>query len=266
MKLTDFGIIFAIIFICFSTITDAKMQIVSQVAAEQIKYNNAVDSALSDALFMLVEADNGKIISVDSDKAVDTFFTSLCINLGMTVSENNKEKIKEYIPVIIFVLNDGFVVYHHEFDNYDNEVTDSFVKSEEKPFIYNDGEYTYYFKLDNTVTLCTENDYFEGYADDLGIVYRDSILSDSQKYISIRTQTIIDNITNALKEYTSEVYTIHGNENWNFYIPYEQDDLWNRTINDISMITVFSGYPYSDSSRGYFSKFAFGGARIWKKE
>lgn len=266
MKLTDFGLIFVLIFICLSTVTDSKMQINAAVSIEQMKYNNALDSALSDALYLLVEKDDGNEITYNTTKAIDTFFSSLCINLGMNISDDNKEKIKEYIPVMIFVLNDGFIILHHEYVQEDTGLVDKFVCSRKTSFLSKDEKYFYLFELDDMVTIVNKEGAVRGRAQDIAKLYPDSLMKDMEEYNREKNRVIIDCITGSLKKYTSNEYIKNGNQNWNFYIPYNEDDIWNRTIKNIGLIAVFSGYPYSDTSLGYYSKFAFGGARIWKKE
>lgn len=266
MRHTDLGLVFIIIFICFSTVTDSRMVITSDVGREQIKYNNAIDTAVSDSLYMLVEYDDGQEISFNPDNAIRSFFSSLCINLGMNYCTQNMESLKEYIPVMIFVLSDGYIVYHHEYTYDGNKVTDSFVKSEKKYFRYEDDKYSYCFELGDNVVINDGLQTLKGNYNDIAKIYTDSLAADEEQYRQVHDRIIIDSLTDELKMYTSKEYLDNGNGNWSFNIPYGSDDVWNRTVSDISLIAVFAGYPYSDTSLGYYNKFAFGGARIWKKE
>ena len=46
-------------------------------------------------------------------------------------------------------------------------------------------------------------------------------------------------------------------------IEYEE---WYRTIQDISMLVLFQGYPYGNSITGTYNRVAIGGARIAKRK
>lgn len=261
MKITNFTLIFALVLMCYSLRLDSKTKMLGDISQEQIKYNNAIDSAVNDALFMLVQRDDGKNITIDDENAKYVFFNSLCINLGISNNEVNRKKLEQYIPIMIFILNDGYYVYHHAY----KENQDIFVKSEKKLFYYKDDKYEYYLRLNDELVIMDKGEKIEGYYEDIGMVYTDSAASDSERFLSLKKQIIIDSIVEDLEKYTSDEYYLNNNSNWHFSIPYE-DYEWNRTIEDIGMLTVFAGYPYSNSSLGCYSKFAFGGARIWKKE
>lgn len=266
MKLTDFGIIFAGILISLIAICGSAITLNDSVSREQIAYNNAIDTAVDDSLFMLVEKDDGDSISVDTDKAVDVFFDSLCLNLSDVDVSFSKEIMKHYIPVIVFALNEGVVAYYHTDNGQDGEYEDAFVRGVISPYRYKTDDMTIDFFLDGKVKLILEDDLIIGDPQEVGNMYDISCLEDEEEYNHMRSRIIIDSVTDMLSTYSTGQYKEQFNKNWEFDIPLESDTIFNRTIEDISMYVMFSGMPYSNTSLGYYNKFAFGGARIWKKE
>lgn len=265
MKLTDIGVIFVAVFICFNVVTDIRMNMTSKVSNEQIKYNNAIDTAVNDGMFMLVESDDGRKISMDTDKAVDVFLKSLAVNMGLDLTQYNKERFMEYIPVIAFALDDGVVIYHHDVVDDNGNKKDKFVKEALIPYRRVQDDLLAEYCLGDNLTIYSVNDYITGKRDELKEIYNIPFLND-EDFESKKSQTIVDTITDNLKKYSSTDYFTNKVDDYSYFIPYENDGIWSRTVHDISMFVMFSGYPYSDDSLGYYSKFAFGGARLWKKE
>ena len=264
MKLTNFGLIFTIIFICISVSSDINITLTDKVSKEQIQYNNALDNAISDALFMLAESDDGREVAINTDRAVDMFFSSLSINLMGEYSDILKKQLEEYIPVIVFPLNEGVIIYYHNIREQEGILVDEFISTSLIPYRYEMDGYIYDFCLNDKIIVYHNKDEYEGKEKDVKDIYEDSLLADEQ-YQEIKNQIIIDTITRSLKEYTNKEYVLKGNIEWEFTLPYSDNDMWTRTIKDAGMLVVFVGYPYSDTSMGYYSKFAFGGARIWKE-
>ena len=259
MKLSDFGILFSLIFICVTLSSDIKQDIISEVSTQQIAYNNAIDTAVDDSLFMLVEADDGRDLLINTDKAVDTFFRSIGINLEGDCSKVHTAKLKEYVPVMVFLLNDGYYLYYHNISIQNGVLFDTFARSSKKYYEYNDEIYKYRFQLDEKVSIYENGNKYVGEETRLADVYKDSLLA-NERYEEIKHQIITDIITEDMK-----IYCEKYDKDMEFSFPYASDTNWTRSIKDVGMLVVFSGYPYSISSMGEFSKVAFGGARIWKK-
>ena len=55
---------------------------------------------------------------------------------------------------------------------------------------------------------------------------------------------------------------------YKFSLPFISEDDWARTINDISLFSVFQGYPYvsTNPKLGFLNIYAIGGARIVKPD
>lgn len=260
MKLSDFGIIFSLIFICVSLSSDIKQDIIKEVSKEQIKYNNAIDTAVDDALFMLVEADDGRELLINTDKAMETFFRSIGVNLTGDCSKVHIDKMREYVPVMVFLLNDGYYVYYHDISKDNGVLVDNFKCSEKKFYVYTDKKYEYRFQLNERISIILDGNKYVGEEKVFAELYKDSILS-NVNYQNVKHQIITDIIVEDMQLYCKDYY-----KDMEFSFPYGSDTNWTRDIKDVGMLVVFSGYPYSVSSMGEFSKFAFGGARLWKEK
>ena len=233
------------------TITDVKQS-----------YSNAMETAIDDAMESAVESDHGDDVDLNKDHIIDKFYHTLFINLGCPNDTIKQNAVKAYIPVTVLVARDGFYV------NYSTTVTTSngdkiITKNWSKkiPFTYteaNSGR-VFTFSLDDNIKIydphtnsVSGGDYHD-YAkissfkldDPDNDCYRSSLLCDGN-FDTIRRTTIINKITETMEYYINQHNKIARQYgiSYKFSLPFISEDDWARTINDISLFSVFQGYPY----------------------
>lgn len=130
MKLESLIIVFLLIIIPISMVLSQYVDKKIETEKTELRYNEKLMHSTQDAIneFQLRTVNNefsydtnNKIIDIES--AINTFFTSLGLNLNY--SGYNKEAMKEYVPAVVFTLYDGYYIY----SPYRNTLTD--VKNKE---------------------------------------------------------------------------------------------------------------------------------------
>lgn len=270
MKASNMGLIFAFVFICAAAIIDTKFNTLSAISNLQIQYNHGVDNAIEAAMDRLVEVDDGLEKKINKDEAIKCFYDSLSINFGVMDNRDLKNKLAGYVPVVAVILDDGFYVYHDKEKVVNNEKIVVKEFSKKYPYQYFDQNITYYFTLMDYVRLIdnTSEEFYEGDYHDLAKLFPQGIMNDEREYDRIRRTCIINTLTDTIEMYINEHNKIayHYGIQYHFALPYIEREDWYRTIDDISMIAFFQGYPYGNKILGTYNRFALAGARIRKGE
>lgn len=269
MKLSDLGLIFAMILICFATIRTIESAQTDRILSLNIAYNDAIDNAVTDALFMFVENDNGRQVSVNYDEAAKTFFKSLAINLygDMPYGE---DRIKEYVPALVFLKDDGMLVYHNVMDEKEGNMVILNKASELIEYTYSPfgEEYVICFSLSDNVKVIKDGETYEGLKEDIGEYLDIEILKDESEYEKIRKGVISATLRRTLERYVRMhnelMREMEGG--FEFFIPEQEDSLWVRAVSQPGVMAVFEGFPYLKDGSLRFNKTAFGGARLKKGE
>lgn len=257
------------LFLCIALILDTKTNDLAAISNEQIQYNHAVDNAVTAAMDRLVEVDNGIERRINKEEAVDCFYDSLAINFNVLDQEHLRNKLKGYVPVVAVILEDGYYIY------YDREKFVEGVRTVEKEFSekityqYREDDLTLYFTLSDYVRIYdnTRKEVYEGDYHDLAKLYPLSIMNDEVEYDRIRRHTIISTLIDTIEFYINQHNKIasHYGIEYHFALPYIEKEDWYRTIDDISMIAFFQGYPYGNALTGTYNRCALAGARLHKE-
>ena len=268
MKLTNFGIIFACIFLCFATIWGIRVASINSMSFLNIRYNQAVDNAVTDALHMFVELDDGESLKYNIDEAKEQFFRTLGINLNVN-SELERNRLEEYVPVLCFLLPEGFYVYHNSYSkNKDDKWERSYEVSEFYNYYTEDQYYEYCFTLTDEIWVKNKEtlEVFQGKPREISDYCGASFLKDEKALENIRKETVVKSVIDKIEYYANE-HNLNGKEygiSYECNIPEISDATWVRTIENPGIMALVQGMPYGND-KGYFSKVAFGGARIYKK-
>ncbi|MFU0827492.1 MAG: Sensor histidine kinase [Lachnoclostridium sp.] len=268
MKLTDLAILFFAIELIVITILDVRTNNLVAVSNRTMEYNKQLDSAVEDGIANLVEVDSRRKLILNKDVAINQFYQSLFANFGVLGNSQAENKLKAYIPVILITDMDGFYIYYNHIYNSDGEKRISQKWTEKIPYAYEDGSLIYKFTLGTFVTLYnkTTNETYEGEYKDLAPQFPESILSDDEVYDSIRRNAIIDAIEKNMNYYINlhnRIAFWYG-ITYQFWLPQIDKTDWYRTIDDISMLVIFQGYPYTPNSKDTYNRYALGGARLTK--
>ncbi|MGB8455269.1 MAG: hypothetical protein WCD89_23425 [Anaerocolumna sp.] len=270
MKLTNLAIIFFVINILLTTILDVRTNNLTAVTNKKIEYNKALDSAIDDGVIDLVEVDSKRNLILNKEAAVNQFYGSLYANFGVIGDSRLENSLKGYIPVILITDTDGFYIYYSDIYQSDGEKQIGQKWSEKVPYAYEDGSLIYNLTLGNYVTIYdkSSNEIYEGDYRDLKMQFPDSIMAAEDTFDIIRRNTIISAIEERMNYYINQHNNIANQFGitYQFWLPQIDKTDWYRTIDDISLLVIFQGYPYNAAGLDTYNHYALGGARIKKSK
>lgn len=148
MKLQNMAVIFAIIVIPITLILSSYIGIQIDTASLAQEYDTKLLDATHDAVvaFQLnsvqnVYSTNADSLRRDVKASINTFFTSLAINIGVPGESANY--IAQYVPAIVFTLYDGYYIYSPIETEYTDSlgVTKTEYKHALKPYIHYSARY-----------------------------------------------------------------------------------------------------------------------------
>lgn len=295
MKHIKLSLVFVIIVISVFSILSQKINALTAVTRLQIQYNNAIDNAVTDALYQVVDNELVDITSIDFATVTTSFIEYLGLNLGLEPSSPKGRTLGIYVPIIAYIVKDGVYFAYQKEDkgnassNSDESSTTNISKDERNefykawvtgewavhievskrvPFEKRYGKYQVYYTLSDYVKVidCDTNIILEGYYTDIIKQIHDVLPSTRQEFDQERCNVIVDCITSNMEQYIATHNTIAKRYgiNYHFMLPKIKKEEWYRTIDDISMIALFQGYPYGNLSMGYYNRMALSGARVHK--
>ena len=164
---------------------------------------------------------------------------------------------------------DGFYIYYYDQYKMDGN---SYIRqqwTEKYTYSYEDRDFIYSFTFDSFIKLYDKdlNKVIEGEWYDLGLLYPESnVLSDEKTFDETRRLSIITALEEKMSYYISRYNHIASQfgVSYTFTLPAIEDDVWNRTIDDVSIFVLFQGYPYGYGTLDTYNKYAYGGARVLK--
>lgn len=287
MKLYHYVLIFVIIVLSITVITDIKTNHLNAVIKNKEQISKNLDTALDDGIASLVSVEGNNTIIVNKDKAMQSFFLSLHSSFGVLTNKEKRDEINLYIPVIVITEENGlYVFYSDEYQEADGFTYVSKRWSEKFPYSYEDEDFIYGFTLGDVITIHDKNGILDQYDHRpiLEINYRDikkdnlyenfrtlrpnSFLLDENAFEEIRKTTIIQCIETTMSYYTSHHNKIAAKYGitYNFNLPTISDNQWAPYIDDISMFVVFQGYPYGSEIGETYNRFLSTGAKLSKNK
>lgn len=261
MKPASFGIVFAMLFLSLSTISDFRTRALQETGLQRIMYNNCVDSAIEDAITEIVEVDEGQGIQLNKEAAVEDFFTALAVNFGAMENPRQKNFLKACVPAAAFVEREKITFFYGFLEG---------MEKKEVYFLKEIGDYQIYFSLTDYVVVeaVKSGERLEGDFHDIGTVFRHRIFLEEELFYEEQRRTVrqafIENMKEIMKKHNETARRL-GIE-YDFFLPEIREEEWYRGIDGISMIVFFQGYPYGNYTAGYYNRTAIGGAEIKKGE
>lgn len=275
MKMSHFVLIFLCIFLVFWMPRLIENVFLSETAKKQIEYNNAVDNAVDDALDAAgVEQDSDELIFINKEDAADAFFQSLSDGVGIADNPESKEKLKLYVPVMLFTEKDGYYLYYA--DTYRASDQSSRISrrwSEKRKYVYADAENNLIvqFTLGDIVYIYNKStkQHIDGHYKDIADLLPDvDYLHDAASFDAMRRACIIGQIkkdmNNAVNAHNS-IASRYGIV-YQFELPEIKKSDWNRTIDDTGLMVLFQGYPVRGVEGVYYNQYAVGSSRIKKRK
>ncbi len=97
MKLNQFAMIFVIIAIAVIVYTDISTNNLKAVIENKEQIDRNIDTAIDDGVTSLAELDDSNNITVNKDRAINSFFLSLHASFGVLSDKDSQEKILKAI-------------------------------------------------------------------------------------------------------------------------------------------------------------------------
>ncbi len=298
----NLSLVFTAIFLIVALVINEKIAALTAISRAQNRYNNALDNAVSDALLEVVDCDMGERTTIDYAEITHSFFRYLSWNLGASPESLTESMLLQYTPVIAYVVDDGVYLMNQKIE--ESSINDSIggtsvvnippvissTMLEDQPLLWENQsvwntsmeiskKYLFYKERKGFAIQYTLSDYIriqnlstmeveEGVYNDLVGMYPEILPESREAFDQERRLVIIQCITEEFSrsiEQHNRIAKKYGIQ-YQFQLPVIPNEEWYRTVNDISMIVLFQGYPYGNSTLGYYNKVALGGARLYKEK
>ena len=285
MKLYHFSIIFAIIAISLFVMTDVNTNNFVAVAEEKENLDLYFDNATDNAAYQLVENDGITGLKLNKEAAVQSFFLSMYASLGIIDNPLKQVNLKNYVPVIAVMGDDGYYLYYSdEYKGSDDHTYFSKHWSEKFPYYYEDADFIYGFTLTNIITLFDKNgllstseeqtvftlDYHELVTNADYAYFRaqrpNSFLLEDESFYLVKKSNIISSIEDSMAYYCNKHNLIaqQCGIKYNFAMPIIDNSEWTRSIDNPCIIAMFQGYPFGSGIDNTYNRFIIAGSRIKK--
>lgn len=260
MRPASFGIVFAMLFLSFITINDYRTAALQETGLQSLMYNTCLDNAIEDAMAEAVEVDEGRRIRLNKEKVIEDFFTALAVNFDALETLQKRELLKACVPAVVFVERDRMTLYYGFLEK---------EKSEEILFEMERGDYRFCFTLTDYVLVENKKsgEALEGDFHDVGTVFKEPLLLNEDWFHEEQRRIIREALTENLERIIAEHNEVAKKLgiHYRFFLPAIENEEWYRSVEEISMMVFFQGYPFGNQMTGYYNRTAIGGAEI-KKE
>ena len=292
MKLEHYVIVFFITTITIFLVANYKVQTLEVLDNRTEEYNRNIDQAADDAMRDMIELTDSFSKEINLEECQQGFFNSLFASFGVVDSPTGQNELKLYIPVLLVTDVDGFYVMHH----CKNEAESISVMqwSHKMPYCFssimkdpNDPsavfKYTIDYRMNDEISLALTykgvTKFYEGKYKYLSTLYTDSMLDSfmdaaarpgqvfsAEKFDEIRISAMTYQIAKKVNYYVNKHNDIAGSYgiSYEFSLPESSTDSFARTIDSVSMMAIFQGYPFGVGTDDVYSRFSVSGSRLFK--
>lgn len=211
-----------------------------------------------------------KINPADPQMSFDTFLHSLALNYRVN-DKVTAELMSRYVPVYAVLDYDGLLlnVYKEYKDSQNEKVLDR-VWMPKIPFSYEDsGGNIINFTIDDDVEVYDTQlkEWFYGKRRDVAADVSVPLLTNDDEFDKVRRNTIVTVLQENLAYYINQhnVYTKALDVTYKFALPLISQEDWFNTVDDVSILAFFQGFPYKMADQTYH-EYAFVGTRLHKTE
>lgn len=273
---------FAAIF-AYAMLTDIHTTQLSNMAVKNVQYNNAVDTAIDDALNSIVEsADGNASIFSNLEGCVNTFYRSLYATFGALDNEVLQNDLQLYTPVLAIADVDGFYIIYNSVNDEGKLVKTWTPKMPYTMTFYEDvnGQpftYTVNVNLGNdvVVTFPDDSNVYSGDYRELQTKYPGTkmetywsrtVMSEDGTFNNWKTHYVTQMLCEQINYYAKSNNAIASSFGikYNFSLPESAESDLANGINNVTFIALFQGYPYGVGTSDVFNKFCVSGAKVKK--
>lgn len=303
MNVKHFLMIFSMITLVLILTVNFKIDSLASLNQKTSLYNETIDNAVDDSLNTMLEVTDSFTHQINLKTCSTNFFKSLYAGFDLIDSPTGRVQLSMYVPILVVTDEDGFYIMYHSVSNDEQYTVKEWTpkmpycysntlkvdSGEATPTIYNytinftmsdvvqinftkvagDGTVESYYVDGNYNTLLKENVGNKNYAEIEkfynAIRASGEPLSDN-RFAKLKKSAIIYQITKKANYYVNrhnsiaEAYGV----TYNFTLPESSMDSFARTIDDVSMLAMFQGYPYGKGTNDVYTRFSVSGARLFK--
>lgn len=270
MKLTDYLMIFVVVTLPFLIVMDMRTDDIRSANQNKLELDHAIDAAVMDGAASLIEKIVTNQIVLNKERAIQNFYNTLYINLGVESQPILKDKLMGYVPMILITDYDGF--YPVVKEAYTNSSGNQVIHDVILPkiyYTYSEGDYVYSFTINEDVTVYNirTKQFLKGTREDLKVIVPTDIMNRDERFENVRRNTIVSTLERTMDFYINRHNHISRQLGitHHFNIPIGDNIDWYTTVDDIGMIVFFQGMPYGKGNR-YYNNFAVGGSMIKKRD
>lgn len=265
MKLSKYIILYCFLFCSLALPLFLKGRELAVYQAEKIRYLTAYDTAVDDALDVLLAVVDGEEY-IDKEKAVESLVRSLAASLGLPGSGAEAERLQLYIPAVMAVEPDGCSFYYHDIVQGSGGKELVHLWSEKIPFVYEEDGTIFALQLDGVLSFVdSAGGYFRMEYPQFQEDFPGYRLADSGIYQRVLSQVVVRTYQENLSYYINQHNYIarqYGIQ-YQFYLPY-LDERDSRLLDDVGLAVFFEGFPISTNKT--FDRYTFAGADVIKPE
>lgn len=274
MKIVNFALLFVLIF--FPVFRIASIHLDDQHTALRLssRYDAMLRTAVQDAGYVLNDTTaqgdqpgygSRKFLGTDKERAVETFYRSLALNMGTGDDPAALGALAAYVPAIAVIDYDGYFIYATEsFVDSGGQTQLRAVWSPKKPYAYSDaGGSVIQFTLDRFVKIHDRSRqiWVQGMREEIASETNVPLLKDADTFESVRRRTILNGIQNDLAHaiHRHNRYAARYGVDYLFTLPQISREEWDNGIDDIGIAAFLQGIPVGDQA---YNHYAFGGGRL----
>lgn len=292
MKLEHYVIVFFLVVVTIFLLSNYKVQTLETLDNRTEEYNRNIDQATDDAMRDMIELTDSFTKSINLEECQEGFFNSLFASFGISDSPTGQNELKLYIPVLLVTDVDGFYVMHHckneaesisvmQWTHKMPYCFSSVIKDPDDPSAV--FQYTVNYKMGDEVSLALtykgSTKFYEGKYRYLTNLYSDSMLADfmtvatrpgqvfdSETFDEVRVSAMAYQIAKKVNYYVNEHNDIARSYgiSYEFKLPESATDSFARTIDSVSLMAMFQGYPFGVGTDDVYSRFSVSGSRLFK--
>lgn len=290
MNFSKLAMCFAIFVFCVFCGVNANVQKLEASTENWVEIDEALNTAIDAAVDGIVLSTDGYSIEVSREQCVKNFYRTLYACLGVDATNKQaQELIGIYVPVIGFIDEDGFYAQYSE--SVDGNVMKVWgpKTTYTKEYLIQKGSLVneYWdcvidYSLTDLVTIridgrvysdnwkILKKHYANATSDDAGIaaVVSGSIFATDNSFEAERDSVVTDCIVDRVGYYTNRHNDIAAKYGVSrvFQLPSSARSSIARSIDSVSFLVFFEGYPIGRGSTEVYTKFGVGGARVAKKQ
>lgn len=241
----------------------------------KIKYCRIIDTATKDGLNAMIQPeistsqevlaegrkDNYKTMKLNLNKALNSFYKTLYINMNIENDPVGQEILKHYIPLKLALGYDGYYINAMSTirkSNGEVKIIEGWRDKKTYSMLDEKNNIGIDFTLDDHVKVldCNTKKVHEGTAAEMNKLYPNSVFG--KDFNNIKTRVITDHITADLTHFSenNNKIALENGLRYYFKVPY----IDSRSIKDISFIAFFQGLPVEGLKD--FNTYGFGISEI----